>query len=510
VSLRVGRFVTRCAVPSASLLSADTVDGIVRGDLAREIPLALAPHESALGGFHQIRRLPVRVEVTRAELESGRLSEIWSAAIAERLVQALRASPGPAEPDVDSAASREDWIVSALEALVAGRLHRQGRYAELLPLLGRGADRVVLALLLETPVRAAHILSRLHGNGVLDGLLDLLDEPALAEVLEAVAASRPLTRGPTAGDLLDVGDCLIGMGVPPARESLTSSRTAVRVLATSTRSASRIGKPTLPPGIIRQALQGLAALVAREAESSGAPARTAPSETRQSRPGADRLDRIVDVLRRQRVEAAAPPEAAHWVSGRAAGLFLLCDVLEREGWVRVLEEGYDDAFEAARASRFFLMGLALAVLDLLDDDLLDIDPCVSMFAGCEGLPDITGLRRFLVSGDATARRSFVDRLAIDSPAGTADSWRSTLRALATHIVPIFAARLRGFRKASRNFVIERFIAVPGRYRVEDELVTVRLFPHPFHVVLRIAGVDTPTGALGWMHGRRVRIILEGL
>ncbi len=207
-----------------------------------------------------------------------------------------------------------------------------------------------------------------------------------------------------------------------------------------------------------------------------------------------------------------------WVSSDCAGLFLLVSLLNRLGWPEIIRRSSVDVSLGPRAITYILAGLGLAVLGRFVDAPKQpewperIDPGLALFAGWLDEPHLAGLRSFLASGSPSMRSELLVALVRDTdlPNGCSDGWATTLDFLAAQVVRTFAGRVRGFKHASRPFVVKHFLALPGRIRVSGEQLTVVLPPSPFHVALHLSGMDDTTESVDWLGGRRVHFQLEGL
>jgi hypothetical protein len=198
-----------------------------------------------------------------------------------------------------------------------------------------------------------------------------------------------------------------------------------------------------------------------------------------------------------------------WVSSEVAGLFLLAGLLDRLGWPDRIACWGPAAAQGQRAVSYVLAGLALAVTGRSASSPQHLDPGLTLFAGLFDGPDLGGLRRFAASITAADCRELLRGLC--GPNATeALTWDATLDALAGELLRAFAGRVRGFRQASRSFVVKHLVALPGRIRVEPERLLVVLAPQPFHVALRVAGLDGTMTSLGWLGGRDLTLELEGL
>jgi hypothetical protein len=201
---------------------------------------------------------------------------------------------------------------------------------------------------------------------------------------------------------------------------------------------------------------------------------------------------------------------ARWAPSDCAGVWLLAGLLDRQGWPQSLLQSSLGASYGPRAITYGLAALALAVLNRFDPEVRGLDPGLALFAGWVEEPDLAGLRRFLAEGSPDARRELLTAIAgTEAADDQAATWEAAFDWLAERIIRDFAIRVRGFRQASRNFVVKSFLAVPGNIRVEEKRILVRLESNPFHVALRISSMDEPLEAVSWLGGRRLEFQLEG-
>jgi hypothetical protein len=156
-------------------------------------------------------------------------------------------------------------------------------------------------------------------------------------------------------------------------------------------------------------------------------------------------------------------------------------------------------FGGPRALSFFLAGVGMTLLrhwELADP----VDPAVGLFAGIFSEPDLAGMRQFFAEADVGAIAEFVQ----------AETWTEALDRAATKLARSFAARVRGFRNASRDAVVKQFTRLRGRLLVEDDRLLVVLAPSPWAVALHLSGLDDPLDWVEWLGQRRVEFVLEGL
>ena len=200
------------------------------------------------------------------------------------------------------------------------------------------------------------------------------------------------------------------------------------------------------------------------------------------------------------------------VSSDCAGLFLLVRLLACLRWPeRILASSLGQA-SGPRAITYCLAGLGLAGLGRFVEAPDRLDPGLALFAGWLDEPDLAGVRRFFAAGSPAERQELLVALlgAGETVDGRSDCWASTFDRLADHIIRSFAWEVRGFRQSSREFVVKRFLALPGRIEVGERWLSVTLASSPFHPALHLSGMDEAVEAAGWLGGRRVELQLDGL
>ena len=82
--------------------------------------------------------------------------------------------------------------------------------------------------------------------------------------------------------------------------------------------------------------------------------------------------------------------------------------------------------------------------------------------------------------------------------------------LADTLLHSFASRIHGFRQATRQGIVNMFIARPGRIRIEPDRIVVVPTPSPYDVALHIAGLDASIEGLAWLGGRRLEFEMGNL
>jgi hypothetical protein len=188
---------------------------------------------------------------------------------------------------------------------------------------------------------------------------------------------------------------------------------------------------------------------------------------------------------------------------------LLTGVLDALDWPRRILRGALGSTYGAAAVPCFLTGLALAVLDRFTESPTRLDAGLALFAGFAGEPDYAAVRRFLAEADPGEFVELLPAIGEQGPAH-AEAAPAAFALLADALVRAFASRVRGFRQASRPFLVARLLATPGRIRLGPTSLRVVLAPNALHPALHVSGIDVTVQTVRWLGGRHVEFELEGL
>jgi hypothetical protein len=188
-----------------------------------------------------------------------------------------------------------------------------------------------------------------------------------------------------------------------------------------------------------------------------------------------------------------------WITSDCAGILLMLSNVRRLDLTRLMRKPEFVRYGGVRAFSFLLAGVGMSLLkpwNLAEA----VEPAVAIFAGMLLDPDYAGMRQFFSESDPGVMADFA----------AGDSWPEALDCAAAECSRAFAERVRGFRKASREAVLRKFIRIHGRILVEESRLLVVLDSSPWAVALHLSGMDDPIEGVEWLGRRRVDFVLEGL
>lgn len=524
MGLRIGQFVTTCHVPRALRHKAGLVDELAHGRFARDLGDHLGPSLSRQPAIVRIRRLSLRVIVPAPELNEDSLSRAWAAAFSKALFTALAYPSGTGPVEVFRADSLALYLAGAIRDLLHGVATTRWYYDEFNEIFRQGGTEAALTLLCRWNNETIAILSELARAGELDRLLARFDDLAMERIFRALGS--PHDADPPSLSIAElIAAAKMAAAIPPEKAAhLRSRRYALRrfvdlrATADPQRSVRTlhhlfttlwilIGEGLLPPGIEPQsvafgmrppAVQHLMETITQEF---------------QERPHSSRLaelNRLIDDLR-IRLNVPPPTPAVPEIRSVASdwcGLFFLAGTLDNLGWIPAWRRLGD--FQRGGISSL-IAGLALTIAGKLSPELRSLDPGIAFFAGYVEEPDLMHLRSVLNDSSREARREVLQAALGELKSLDAhETWEATFNLLADALIQRFASNLRGFRQATRSGIVRTFLQRPGRIRIEDTRIVVAPEPSPYHVVLHIAGMDSPTGSLSWLGGRRLEFEMGDL
>lgn len=548
MSLMIERLVTRCQAPRRLKLDGALVDRVAHEQFPSECACRLQPRWPGHGGVCRIRRLPVRLTVSLADLNDTRLPQLWAAAFARAMTEALARPAGSGPVEVVRAENRAEWLARFIHDLLNGNASGRWEYQEFQEYFGLSTRDAVLAVLNQQPSEIISVLVALESRGALDRLLALFDELALEQMFVAIAREMGVKQTRLSiTDLLTVGRLALAQCGPRSVLALTSRQFALKLFLILRRESGLQASDTWSPRRVLHALMSLAALAQlfRSAEATEwsqdlsvvslaeyvkeplhpvvlevlKEVRNLVQAKRQNSRDKARvsstlteLTHLVAELRPLLSTTGSQNNDILWISSDCAGLFLLIGVLKKLGWPERIPRSSLGSSHGTRAVTYVLAGLGLAVLGRFVESPDRLDPGLALFAGWVGDPNLAGLRRFFASWSAADRLAVLAELdeGTEGTAEATESWSTTFDYLAERVVCEFMRRVRGFRQASRSFVVKNFFALPGRISVEEKRIVVQLAPSPFHVALHISSMDESVESVSWLDGRRLEFHLEGL
>ena len=548
MSLMVERLVTRCKVPRRIKLEGALLDRIAHEQFPRECARQLHSRWPKHGGVCRIRRLPVRLTVSLADLKDARLPKLWAAAFGRALAETLARPTGSGPVEVVRAENLAEWLARFIHDLLNGIARERWEYQEFQEYIGLSTKDAALAVFNQEPSEIVSVLVALEARGALDRLLMVLDELALEQLFAVIARENGIEQSKLSiADLLTLGRLLLSQSALHPTGIPTSRRYSLILFLALRRGTTLKATDTWSPRRVLHGLMSLAALSrlirsAEEYEANGYVLANVLSEqikdplhpvvlkvleevrnlvqrNRISSSDGAGISKTLTELTRLLIElqplSSAPVNLAHdirWISSDCAGLFLLIGIIKKLGWFESIQQSALWLAYGPRALTYILAGVGLSVLSRFFGGPERLDPGLTLFAGWLGGPDLAVLQHFFDSGSAADRRAILTALTGETKGlnNASESWAATLDRLAERLIREFALRVRGFRKASRSFVVKNCLALPGRIGLEENRIVVQLTPSFFHVALHISSMDECVESVGWLGGRKIVFQLEGL
>ena len=553
MSITIARLRMRASIPRRLSALAPAVDHAVRHEFAPAVARAQAVRPP-LRAVCRIRQLRVRLRVAPRDVTGSKLPGLWAEAFSKALVAAVEHG---SDAEVISAGSRAEWVADFLLRILAGDPSGGWAYEEFAAFTSLPCGEAVVALLESMPAEARDILGSLDDRQALGRALGALDSAQAHRVLGLLDRSDPPSaQAWSAAGLQRIAVLIVETaGAIPGRHELVSAARAVAIFLAQARpgqlpgmrhqSAGRVLdalrviewlcglQRMLPPdAFVTTAARALAAL--RRGEMPPLNAEWADVEPPLPRPGnilhrsANALHEDVDAARelagvldevRREVGSAGAEAARHlegtWIHSEVAGLFLLVPVVTRLGWPARIRTTALWRQHGPRALTCVLAGTALALLGR-PPALAAADPGITLFAGWIGEPDVRGFARWVESGSDEDRRDLLRAMVgvdgIDDGDVTAcgEAWPATFARLGRALVRGLADDLRGFRRSSDRFIVDRFISAAGTVRIEPRRLLVSLRPNPLWVAVHLSGLDTAVDGVSWLADRRVELELGGV
>lgn len=526
MSLLIEELRSTCRLPRDLAAEGSRLGDTARHDLPQELARQLAGRLPT-DGVVRVRDLPVKVELSRAELAAGGLPSRWAAAVVAALERALAGGQGGGV-EVVWAENRAAWVARVLGDLLAGTVVGRWEYGEFAAVLEKPSRDAALALLLDEPRELPAVLRELEGRKQLERWLRLFDELARERLVRAVAESSATSQKPlTLAELPLVAWAALDLAVPGTWWA--DRCLALRLFARAT--PGEVATWASSPRRILQLLTVLDELarVPRAAWADQIAARTVAERhpdlsqavvtllaeirrrvTAPSTGSSAELDRLEPILQARQGNLPGRPTITMMKTLHSdfAGFFLLVGVLERLGWPQLLTRSELALAWGPRLLPHVLCAVALSLTRRFSTEPTRLDSGLALFAGFGFEPDLAGLRRFFAMASAAERALLLKALEIDSRA--CDSWEHTAEALAAALCRALASRVRGFKRSSPDFIRRHFLALPGRLEIDEETLAVHLAPQPYHVALRMAGLDEAWPTVSWLGDRTLTVHFEGL
>ena len=540
VSVVIDKLSTRCRLSRRHETVGRLADRVARQRLARELTELVGPAISSRDQIVRIRRLNVNLTLTAREFDEETLAAAWARALAKSLFEALAHGGSSGSFQLVRASSMAVFRATFLRDLLAGRAGGRWEYAEFDELLRLPVTEAALALLFSDPPNIVITLSALDGSPALERLVAQLDDLALERLFVAVVATgvASAVASLAPADLLWAAAQVLAASRLNAF-ALDSRRQALWIFVRTKGGEGRT------PRAIFHTLLALACLlecpeILHHLDDTEAPAWPENVERRTGRRLPPSVSAVLLELRRvmgsSRTTGATPPNKlagllplldrlrplvptaapqafggqSPWLEVESAGLLLLTAIVIRLGWAEFRDDTFLSRFGGPRFFQILMAGIGSAVLDPTSLEFHSLDPAAALFAGFEREPGLAGMRHSLATIDSAHRGQLLARLMPDAAIVTAaKDWPATLDALAEKLIGEFTSRIPGFRQASREAIVRQFLRKPGRVQMTEHLVSVLLASSPFHVALRISGMDDPVPSVSWMGNRQLEFRLLG-
>jgi hypothetical protein len=496
------------------------VDNLARNRLPREIAFHLGPSLSRQSAIIRIRHLPLSFSIPSSKFDEDALVKAWVQTFGRALFTALAYPSGSGRIEIFRADSLAEFLASIVRDLLDGDTSRHWAYAEFSEILGQANPEALLELLCLWPRETLPILVEMERSGRLEKLLLRLDELALERLIGAMSEAEGETRTsganheePSAIRRLAAAAHHVSHDPPRSFRTLKSRRYAVQLCV-------RANAGTSPsPRRLFESLCALSWLLEHpyaldfpefDWEWSDLPP-TVSALLRKLREDAQSaqprtlflglLQSLTKLRMALAVEVATPLPRERQIVSDWCGIFFLCETLHRLGWVPAWQKLAP--FQAGGIS-CLLAGLALSSTFRFEPDFDSLEPATALFAGYVNEPDLAHCRSVFSSTDPSVRREILLAALGREPAeGETTDWPSALQALSDRLLPEFASRIRGFRKASVRSIVTNFLRCSGHIAVSEDSVRISCQRSPFHVALHIAGIDQPLPSVAWLGNRRL-------
>jgi hypothetical protein len=521
MGLRIARFATTCHVPPSHGPKAGLVDHLARGRFAKDLGAHLGPSLARQSAIVRIRKLSLRVVIPGPEMNEESLSRAWTQAFGKALFTALQYPSGAAPIELFRADSLADYLAGAIRDLLQGAARSQWYYAEFAEIFERSDPQAALTLLCKWPRHTLPTLIELARTGALESLFARLDDLAFETIFQSLATPEDAEASLSAADLIFAVRC-VQRDLSAKLSTLRSRQYALRLFVHSWRAGDRqlrarslhyalsalwlLVTARRPPGdSVPDSLQSLFADLGENAKRLSAPILellASLANEMRLRPQSPRLTDLYQRIAELRIQFKVPFEPAiapaRTLASDWCGLFFLAPILNRLGWIHAWRR--TSYFREGGVSSL-LAGIALSIAGKFDSEAPNTDPGIALFAG--DLEDLNPERlRSLLNQYPQPARDDVLKAALPT-AEAAATWDAVFDRLADVLIAEFAGTLRGFRQAVRASIVRTFLQRGGAIRIDGRCIVVVPDPSPYHVVLRIAGLDRPVESVSWLGGRRL-------
>ena len=529
MTLTIAKLSVQCHRSRGAMDPRGLVSDVARDKLPYELSAQLGPSLDRAPAVVRLKRLNVSLRISARDLQQGRLAAAWARAVGVSLHQALARPAGDGVICSRRYETRASYRAAMMQHVAIRGVGPCWEFPELAERRETSGSAAALALLLEEPALIGELMVCLEGRGWLDAWLHSLDEWALERIFAAVDGDSGDLDVLSLQSLLEVAKGARASQGLQRTWPVASRRQAIRLW-------NRLNQ-RLPMRGVWDALRLLVMLLEEPALlAGGAPASVdepelltggAPALPRwckavldelrvvgqrpfhqgasvggHSRPLLDLLSALEDL--RNEVPSAVKPTAGpqrvvQWISSDCCGVLLMLSVVRRLDWWRWVRTAEFMRFGGPRALSFLLAGVGMTLLGgwRVGDSL---DPAVALLSGMFAEPDRAGMRQFFAEAEVGTLAEVTQ----------APNWPEALEDLATQLAGEFAARVRGFQKASRSSVVRQFVRIPGRVCIEESGLRVLLGSTPWAVALHVSGMDAALERVEWLADRRVEFSLQGL
>lgn len=493
--------------------------------------------QSSFSGNSQVLRIKqLRLQIMVTSLSASRLETplMLTEAFVRELQMAINASTGY---ELVRAETEQEWLARVIADLLAGTASQKWEYQEFAPLFRLNTADAILELLSSHPESVVQTLHLLSQNHTLTRVLSLLDELQLETLFSVIARGIGGMDQPLSIDHL----IMVAKTLRDERLTLAGGQRAQRIQALQlyfrlTNQTQADSFTTWSPRVVLHAIRALSFMNSRI--HTGSPTEWTLSlrpllhdSAVQQSLGATvcrtlqdlsttvspTLMTLLNVLVDLRVESMDSPavtttKAVQHIESQYAGLFLLVGRLVRLQWPQLILGTALGKTLGPQTVTYLLASMGRAIVGEQLDAPSRMDAGLAFFAGWTDTPEIVGFHHMLSLDDPSLRRDLLSALAGPHEGVTefAESWVTTMDYLTSKLIREFTSGVRGFRQASRAFVVQRILATPGFIEMHEHELIVTLDENPFHVALHLSGADDRVEKVGWLGHRDVTFVLQGM